>query len=195
MSNPYNAPTAEMADMEGDNTYDPKIFSLSGRIGRVRWLGYHFVANIVAVFFLGILAAVMIPAMGRGGSGGGFVFIFFLLALYGVSVIYARRRLHDLDQSGWLSLLVIVPFINFFFGLYLLFAPGTEGSNSYGPAPSKQSNAIVWVIVAIPVFIAFIGILAAIAIPAYQDYVKKAHAAQLEQQQQQQQQPTGNSNN
>ncbi|MBV8634011.1 MAG: DUF805 domain-containing protein, partial [Burkholderiaceae bacterium] len=150
----------------------------------------HILANFVIMFFFGILAAVMIPGMGHGNSAGaGLVFLLLGVLVVATSFIYTRRRLHDLDQTGWLSLLLFVPLIGFFFSLYLLFAPGTDGSNSYGPAPAKQSGGIIWVIIAIPVFIALIGILAAIAIPAYQGYVNKARAAKLEQQQQQLQQP------
>jgi uncharacterized membrane protein YhaH (DUF805 family) len=34
------------------------------------------------------------------------------------------RRLHDINQSGWLSLLIFVPLINFLFVLALVFWPG-----------------------------------------------------------------------
>lgn len=45
------------------------------------------------------------------------------------------RRCHDLDKSGYWGLLVLVPIVNFFFLLYLLFAKGTEGWNKYGNDP------------------------------------------------------------
>ena len=193
MSNPYNAPTAEMADMEDQGTYDPKMFAVSGRIGRLRYLAYTWCAFILLYFVLGILAAIMIPMLMRGGGQPSpAIFAFFALIyipIFAIGFIYAKRRLNDLDQSGWLSLLILVPFINALFGLYLLFAPGTEGPNRFGPAPSKNSNAVIWLIVIVFVGFFGIGILAAISIPAYQNYVKKAHAQQLEQQQQQPQQP------
>jgi len=41
------------------------------------------------------------------------------------------RRLHDIDESGWLALLVLVPLGVFvFFPLMLL--PSTPGSNRFG---------------------------------------------------------------
>lgn len=45
------------------------------------------------------------------------------------------RRLHDLDKSGWLALVLLIPFIGFLFTLYLWFAKGTDGPNSYGADP------------------------------------------------------------
>ena len=194
MNNPYTAPTADIDDIETEDTYEPRIFAVSGRIGRLRYVGYSWLAYFLLYLVLGILgviAAVTIPAMMRNGHGGAPALGFFALALIytpilAVMFIYARRRLNDLDQSGWLSLLLIIPIIGFLFWLYLVFAPGTDGANRFGPAPSKQSNGAVWIILIVVVTIIVIGILAAVAIPAYQQYKAKAHAMQIEQQQQQQ---------
>jgi len=190
LNNPYTAPTAEMADQDGNETYTPKIFAVSGRIGRLRYIGYHWLATMLMVMIIGVLAAITIPMAGHGGSAAvGLLVLPFYGLLFAISIIYARRRLHDLDQSGWMSLLVLIPLVGFFMGLYLVFAPGTQGSNRFGPAPAKQSNAIAWVIIGGFVFIVVIGILAAVAIPAYQQYTLKARAQhQLELQQQQSQQ-------
>lgn len=45
------------------------------------------------------------------------------------------RRLHDLNKTGWLCLIMLIPVINTLFGIYLLFAPGTVGYNDYGADP------------------------------------------------------------
>ena len=74
---------------------------------------------------------------------------------------YARRRLNDLNQSGWLSLILLVPLVSFFFGLYMLFSRGTGGSNNYGPMPTENSTsviAIAWLIPAL-VILAFIVVV------------------------------------
>ena len=42
------------------------------------------------------------------------------------------RRLHDINQSGLLTLLLFVPILGQILILYLLFAPGTQGTNKYG---------------------------------------------------------------
>ena len=44
-------------------------------------------------------------------------------------------KYYDIDKSGYWGLLVLVPVVNFFFLLYLLFAKGTEGWNKYGNDP------------------------------------------------------------
>ena len=52
-ANPYSAPDAAL-DTGQDDLYQPKIFSFSGRIGRMRYLAYGIGVNF-------LLMAVMIP--------------------------------------------------------------------------------------------------------------------------------------
>ncbi|MDR3481589.1 MAG: DUF805 domain-containing protein [Burkholderiaceae bacterium] len=194
MNNPYSAPGAELSEPGlNDETYDPQVFALKGRIGRLRYIGYSWGLMFLCMMVCGTIFAVLMPTLmrGDGGKPGSGIVLATALLVYSpviaVSLIMAIRRLNDLDNSGWLSLLTLVPLINFFFGLYLLFAPGTTGRNKYGPMPSKNPSWI-WIVLIIPVFIAIIGILAAIAIPSYRQYVNKAKAAaQLQQTIQEQQ--------
>ena len=46
----------------------------------------------------------------------------------------AARRSHDLNRSGWLSLLGLVPFVGLAMLVFWAF-PGTSGSNRFGPEP------------------------------------------------------------
>ena len=80
-----------------------------------------------------------------------------------------------MGDSGWLSILSPDPLINIFFGLYLAFAPGIDGRNQYGPAPSKNSTLVVLCGLILPV-VMFIGIVAAIP-PAYKEYTVRVKAA------------------
>lgn len=179
-TNPYRSPTTAPADIYTappvvDHPYSPRIWSTEGRIGRLRYLAYSFVTQIVLAFLAGLLAAVLIPTL--GGDSNATPVVFGLVALIYVPIlvsvfVMAKRRLNDMNQTGWFSLFMIVPFANLILGLLLLFWPGTKGSNNYGPAPEKNSLAVILFGLVIP--IALIGILAAVAIPAYQQYVAKA---------------------
>ena len=179
MTNPYNAPGATLSNPAStDETYTPSMFSVHGRIGRVRYWAYSF----FSVFLFGIVVAIAVGVLTRASSGGQvgsigkiIIGLLYYIPMIFVTIVMAKRRLNDLDHSGWLAIIMLVPIVNFFFALYLLFASGSAGTNQYGPMPSKNTWVHVIAGFMIPI-IAVIGILAAIALPAYQQYVQRAKA-------------------
>ncbi|WP_426211609.1 DUF805 domain-containing protein [Massilia sp. TWP1-3-3] len=174
MNNPYNAPAADMS-VQGNNvdTYQPQVFAMKGRIGRVRYIAYS-VGVSMAIYFAAAIFGGILMAL-TGGKQGALIALGFLviIPLIAVSFIMAIRRVNDMGQSGWMSLIIVVPLLN----LWLLFAPGTPGTNEYGPAPVKNSTGVILAAFSPFLFAVVIGILAAIAIPAYQAYTNKARAA------------------
>jgi uncharacterized membrane protein YhaH (DUF805 family) len=54
------------------------------------------------------------------------------LAVIWMNICVSAKRCHDLGRSGWWMILLFLPIANLIFGLYLLFAPGEQGSNAYG---------------------------------------------------------------
>lgn len=50
------------------------------------------------------------------------------------------RRLHDLNRSGWLLIIYLIPLLNYIFPIYVTFFKGTQGDNTYGPPPIKRTN-------------------------------------------------------
>ncbi|MTW13565.1 DUF805 domain-containing protein [Pseudoduganella eburnea] len=181
MTNPYSMPQAELTETVGDETYEPKFFALDGRIGRVRYWAYSIgwglliLPVIILTTGLGALTGSFSNSAGAGGLIG--MGISYLLST-AIGILLARRRLADLGQTRWLAALMAVPYLNGLFGLYLLFAPGDVDSNEYGPAPEANSTGVkllAW----IPAVLFILGIVAAIAIPAYSGYAAKARAAQM----------------
>ena len=86
---------------------------------------------------VGIIAALFIPALSNSPSMAllfilGAVAIIIYIALIYFSFIFIIRRLHDKNQSGWLSLLMFIPLVNLFFFIYLSCAKGDTGANNYG---------------------------------------------------------------
>ena len=164
--------------------------SSSGRFGRLSYAAWIFLSSIIAiiVLFILVLSTGIFNTNVSEISGlpliamlmFGVVYITFLY----LSFVFTIRRLHDRNQSGWLSLLVIVPLINLFFMIYLFCAKGTTTTNSYGPPRMTQGweKVLGWIyILLIP--LSFVsGIIAAIAIPAYQDAALKNQQMQIEQQ-------------
>ena len=183
MNNPYRAPNAALADMPNivsDETYEPAMFSTEGRIGRLRYLTYSFLVTLTVAALAGALAGVGAALLGRGnGAMSGTLVIVMGLVIYIpvliVSFTMMKRRLNDLNHTGWLSLLMLVPFLNILMAFYLMLWPGSKGGNSYGPKPGKNSWAMIIFGLILPMLL--IGILAAAAIPEFQKYVARAQQA------------------
>lgn len=72
------------------------------------------------------------------GSNIIFNLVYLVLLILVVAFVFSlsARRFHDLGKSGWLSLLMLIPVVNFFVWLFLLLAPGKSGSNLYGTQPA-----------------------------------------------------------
>lgn len=102
-----------------------KLFNAEGRVGRKDWIIW--IVGVAIVF--GILSWIL------GDRGQWVQAILSILA--GIAGIFMGiKRLHDLDKTGWLYLLAIVPIVNFFFAIYLIFFKGTVGDNKYGSPES-----------------------------------------------------------
>ncbi|KQV44909.1 hypothetical protein ASE26_13200 [Duganella sp. Root198D2] len=175
-------PQSDLAERAGDETYMPKFFALNGRIGRVRYWSYSFLAGLLMmpVLFLVVVVGVLSGIMTSPGAAS----TMFGLLIWGmylaITIILARRRFHDMGKSGWLSILAIIPIVQIGIGLWLLFAPGDDCANDYGPQPAPNTTGVLVVAWIVPVLIVVGGILAAVSIPAYKDYTDRARAAQMQ---------------
>ncbi len=150
---PYTTPNATVADPGGEYG-QINVFSFAGRLGRLRYFVYTIGVLFVGMLLMGILgggAAMMTggadPQTMSGAAVG--IMVILYLAILVIMIMLGIQRLHDLDKTGWLLLLNIIPFINVFFALYLLFARGTLGPNRYGNPPPPNSTGVVvaaWIV-------------------------------------------------
>lgn len=90
-------------------------------------------------FLLGNLGVIAVAIVGLAMMSGGnaWPFIGFVALAFNavVSIYLTIGRLHDLNHSGWMTLILFVPFVGFLFSIYLLFAKGTSGTNNYACEP------------------------------------------------------------
>ena len=138
----------------------------AGRFGRFSYLAWNCLLAIVASIILGIFIVIFpntFVNLETGNFGGGMIFIVLIyVALMYFTFVFTIRRLHDRNHTGWLSLLMLVPFANVILMLYLIFASGDDRSNSYGsPRPTAGWEAVLaWIYIVIFV-LAIIGGIAA----------------------------------
>lgn len=177
--NQYQAPQSRVDTAAVETFSKPKIFGVSGRVGRLRYLAYSFGISFLLLFVMGILSAIAIPAFGTQGEPIIAVIagVFYLLIII-YSFMVTIQRCHDFNVTGWLSLILLVPLASLIF----MFVPGTRGANNFGNPPAPNHVGIYLGALLVPVI--WIGVLAAIAIPAYQGYVQKAQENQQQFEQQ-----------
>jgi uncharacterized membrane protein YhaH (DUF805 family) len=160
--NPYVAPRAAVSDASEE--FQPvRVFAVSGRIGRLRYIFYTMGVPFVIMLLAGIGSALLGPA-------GAALTVVAWIAVVGVSITLTIQRSHDFNMSGWFALLWLVPLAN----LAFWFIPGTDGPNRFGGKTPPNGVGLILSVLMVPVVI--VAILAAVAVPAYQDYVKRAQA-------------------
>jgi len=171
--NPYAAPKAAVADVHGDQArvQPVKLFSSRGRIGRLRYLSYSLVGYILFSIVVGVIVAVF--ARSLNSTIVALLPLMIAIPYFVFFTLLSIQRSHDMGWTGWTVLLCLIPLVS----LVWVFNPGTQGTNRFGAPPPPNNTGVVIGALLLPV-IAAIGILAAIALPAYQQYVTKAKAAQ-----------------
>ena len=68
---------------------------------------------------------------------GSYVSWIFSLATLVPSLAVGARRLHDMNKSGWLQLLWLIPILGWIYLIYLLAQPGDAADNQHGTVPTN----------------------------------------------------------
>lgn len=133
----------------------PRFFSLTQRIGRLRYFAYTLIAMLAcsaALLLIYLVATTLLPpALGRLVSTASFILI-KNVAVPLIVFVMTIRRLHDFNASGWWSLSVIMPFVTLIF----LCVPGSRSSNRYGAPLVPNSTGLRFAAIALP--IALLGV-------------------------------------
>lgn len=178
LDNPYRPPSSDVQFNPATGVDETSPLSTAGRFTRLSYLGWTMLLSIASGFLqIPIMLLTAAGSMGQAASGAtGIVNTILSLALLGAvlyfAFIFAIRRCHDFNASGWWSLLLLVPLAN----LALYFIPGTQGDNRFGSPRSTRTWEKVLGLIFVVLFV--VGILAAIAIPSYFDYMERAQEAE-----------------
>ena len=182
-ASPYQPPRSAITPTSPTQFGEINIFSARGRLGRVRYIGYSvglMLLLYLAIAIFGGVAAMLGQLDGNsevlGWLSVGLLLILSLAALI-VSIRLTIQRLHDFNASGWWALLMVVPVVSFVLYLVLLIMPGTQGPNRFDHPPPPNTLGVILLASILPLILV-VGILAAIAIPAYQDYKGRAERIQ-----------------
>jgi uncharacterized membrane protein YhaH (DUF805 family) len=169
-ANRFAPPATAVADVVAGEVQPIRFWPPNGRIGRLRFLAYGlglYAAFIVASFAFGFVASLFAddsPVMLVVAIVG------FAAYLFAEFVLIVQRS-HDMNISGWWSIAALVPLV----GLIWVLKAGTRGANRWGPPPPPNGvgvRIVGWVLPALIV----IGIVAAIALPAYQQAATRGTA-------------------
>lgn len=130
-----------MADAEDHAVGDIRIFSMCGRIGRLRYIFYMggiFLLFAVAYQLLKRVPLV-VPDRDTGWSVDRALLGTMVVGLFTYSFLPTLQRLHDLGTNGWLALpRLLLPLIPVFW-LVLAVAPETAGHNRFGLKPPENT--------------------------------------------------------
>ncbi len=171
-SNPYAPPMARVNDVPADGATQPvRLWSAQGRIGRLRYIAWQMLGTLAimpAAFLGGLLGAAL------GSESVTYALLGVAYIAYAVFfALLTIQRCHDMDWTGWAALIVLIPLV----GLIFWFKAGSPGRNRFGAPPPPTPRSMAW-LVGITVALFVLGIVAAIALPAYQDYTQRARAMQ-----------------
>ncbi|AVR47057.1 hypothetical protein C7S20_18390 [Christiangramia fulva] len=123
------------AAVENDNAMVAKseesFFSTSGRLRRSSYLGRAILLGIPA----GISAVIIQETYDDTAIGLSAMVMILCSILIFIQFI---KRLHDINLSGWFSLINFIPYIGALFGLIVLFIDSSRGSNKYGSDPKNR---------------------------------------------------------
>jgi uncharacterized membrane protein YhaH (DUF805 family) len=133
-----------VAQNQNAENYFGKLFS--GRINRRNY----FVGGLILAAFEGINELINFGSLKQSFIANApahanpqmtylvTIPIAIIIVFFGISL--SIRRLHDLNKTGWLTLIIYIPLVGAFYGLYLLFSQGTTGENKYGSQPLPRVN-------------------------------------------------------
>lgn len=137
----------------GESTTSKFSFNFSGSMSRRQF----WVSIILLNVIYGTLGYLMMPLLSLLGTIAllilGVYFVLFSVKILELQV----RRLHDVDKSGWLVLLNLIPFANLYL-IYLYFQKGSDSEQtSWGKKDTMKTIGFIALIFFLMFIVSFIA--------------------------------------
>jgi uncharacterized membrane protein YhaH (DUF805 family) len=180
--NPYRTPATDLGHLAGDGNDMSPPYSPSGRFGRLSYIAWLAIVSVIGQLINLILVGgppIELPVDPSGAPVPGAipdvnpialsVSLVTGLVVMVLGIIFAIRRCHDADISGWWNLIFLIPLVNLIYLLFLMIKRGSDGPNRFGPERLTPGWEKVVGIAGILLFVGFFALLivAAIAMPAF----------------------------
>ena len=107
------------------------LFTASGRRNRKSYFLYGLAVTIILGIVWGVAMGASHGEPGLGVVVASIISILFVVA----SCFVSAQRCRDFGWTGWAVLITLLPFVGWIFSVAMLFIPGTDGPNRYGPDP------------------------------------------------------------
>ena len=126
-----------------------RYVQFTGRARRKEYWSY-VLFWVIVFFVVGIIGLVIDFAVGNLSSGSdarpmpivlGVLLVIYYLGTILPGLAVTIRRLHDIGLSGWLVLIMLIPYIGGIAILVMMVLPTSFGPNKHGPAPKAPAAA------------------------------------------------------
>jgi uncharacterized membrane protein YhaH (DUF805 family) len=113
------------------------LFSFSGRRNRKSYI-------LASLLIFAVILLVWCVAAFMTYASNGYVPV-IIAGLISIPVAIAAwalgsQRCRDFGWTGWAMLITLIPYVGWIFSIAIMFIPGTQGPNRYGPDMLEPSN-------------------------------------------------------
>jgi uncharacterized membrane protein YhaH (DUF805 family) len=116
--------------------YNNRFANFDSRSSRSEY-GYYILFNVVLVLII-----YSMNLLTENKLASFFNLCIFQLVMFVPMQAVTIRRLKDLGMRWQFFLLNFIPFVNFFFSIYLLITAGERGDNQFGSDPKVRSQIV-----------------------------------------------------
>lgn len=113
-------------------SFSQAVTSYKGRLNRQGFFWYQTAVYVIVLAVVYASAFLLSNSFSEASALVGIIAIGAGLAMIYADVMMTIARLHDINKSAWWLLLMLVPYLNVIFSIYLLFAKSYPFTNRWG---------------------------------------------------------------